>query len=81
MAYPRYKTINLDVSEYYHITTRCVRKAFLCGIDRSTGKSYEHRKDWVQNRLFLLSEVFSIEICSFAVMSNHTHLVLNLNLV
>lgn len=79
MAYPRYKTLNLDVSEYYHITTRCVRKAFLCGTDKSTGKSYEHRKDWVQNRLFLLSEVFSIEICSFAVMSNHTHLVLKVN--
>ena len=79
MAYPRSKTVNLDVTEYYHLVSRCVRKCFLCGIDKESGRSYEHRKEWVQNRLIALDQVFCIDICSYAVMSNHTHLVLKVN--
>tara|TARA_R100001244_G_scaffold5440_4_gene6621 strand:+ start:90315 stop:91220 length:906 start_codon:yes stop_codon:yes gene_type:complete len=53
-----------------------VRRAYLCGIDTQTGKSYEHRRDWVEERLLFLAKVFCIDICAYAVMSNHTHLVL-----
>jgi REP element-mobilizing transposase RayT len=52
-----------------------VRRAFLCGDDRYTGQNYDHRKEWVRDRLIELSEIFTIEICGYAIMSNHLHLV------
>ena len=79
MAIPRERQVNLAVTEYYHCVTRCVRRAFLCGEDRYSGQSFEHRKGWVQERLELLAEVFAIDICAFAVMSNHVHLVLRVD--
>ncbi len=60
--------------------SRCVRRAFLCGVDDYSGKCYEHRRDWVESRLLELAAVFSIDLCAYAVMSNHLHLVLRVDL-
>jgi REP element-mobilizing transposase RayT len=56
-----------------------VRKAFLCGIDKDTGVSYEHRRTWIEKRIFQLSQVFAIGICAHAVMHNHLHIVLHVD--
>lgn len=78
MPKPRYQQVSLDDTPYYHCVSRCVRRAFLCGQDAVSGKNYEHRKQWIVDRLQLLSHTFAIEICAYAIMSNHVHLVLKL---
>jgi len=78
MTRPRKALISLADTPYYHITARCVRRAYLCGIDHYSGQNYEHRRQWVVDRIRLLSSLFAIDVCAYAVMSNHYHLVLKL---
>jgi REP element-mobilizing transposase RayT len=79
MPKPRKSLISLDATPYYHCISRCVRHAFLCGEDPVSGRSYEHRRQWVEERLLELARVFAIDLCAYAVMPNHTHLVLRVD--
>lgn len=78
MPLPRYKQINTDVTPYYHCISRCVRQSFLCGKDHNTGVNYEHRRKWIQQRLHQLTKAFAIDLCAYAIMHNHLHVVLHI---
>ncbi|MEX2469040.1 MAG: transposase [Pseudohongiellaceae bacterium] len=78
MTLPRAALVSAETTPYYHCICRCVRRAFLCGQDPYSGRSFEHRRLWVCERLALLTEVFAIDLCAYALMSNHYHLVVRL---
>jgi len=78
MTRPRATLVSSADTPYYHCIGRCVRRAFLCGADLLTGRNFDHRKVLILTRLSLLTEVFAIDLCGYALMSNHYHLVLRL---
>ncbi|MBE9548285.1 MAG: transposase [Proteobacteria bacterium] len=79
MTLPRKQLISIEETPYYHIVSRCVRRAFLCGRDPVSDRSYEHRRKWIVERVKYLAGIFTIDICAYAVMHNHYHLVLKVN--
>lgn len=79
MPTARKNHVSLEATPYYHCIGRCVRRAFLWGKDAHTGQDFSHRKEWVTERLAELSRSFAINICAYAVMSNHYHLVLHVD--
>ncbi len=79
MTRARSTLVSVADTPYYHCIGRCVRRAYLCGEDKTTGKSFSHRRQWMLERLKLLTETFAIDLCAYALMSNHYHLVVRLD--
>ncbi|MGS0681134.1 transposase [Shewanella sp. 125m-7] len=80
MPRARSTLISLEDTPYYHCCSRVVRRAYLCGDDKYTGKNYDHRRGWVEAQILKLTEVFAIDVAAYAVMSNHLHVVLYIDL-
>ena len=76
MAIKRSEQIDPENAGYYHLISRCVRRAFLCGEDPESGQNYDHRRQWIENRILELAQYFAIEVYSYAVLHNHYHLVI-----
>ena len=79
MTRARQEQISLEATSFYHCYVRCVRRAYLCGDDHISGENFDHRKQWIVSRLRFLSSVYAIDICAYAVMSNHYHVVLHVD--
>jgi putative transposase len=73
MAIARAKLVDLTVTRWYHCVSRCVRKAFLLG------EGDQNRKEWLEDRLEELSEIFAVAVGGFSVMDNHLHVLLRLD--
>jgi hypothetical protein len=76
MGLPRSSYVKDGEIGVYHCFSRCVRRAFLCGLDPVSGRDYSHRKSWIVDRLRFLAGIFAIEVCAYAVMENHYHTIL-----
>jgi REP element-mobilizing transposase RayT len=76
MTAPRNDVVADGQTGVYHCISRCVRRAFLCGFDKYLNRSFEHRKEWVKDRLQLLVSNFAVDLCSYALMSSHLHVII-----
>jgi len=65
MTYPRAHLVDPN-GGYYHVNSRCVRRAWLCGAD-DNGRNYDHRRQWLEDRILQLAEIFAVDLCGYAV--------------
>jgi len=79
MTQSRQSQVSLSGILYYYCISCCVCRAYLCGENKYPEKSFEHRRHWVVERMHYLASLFSIDICAYAIMSNHYHLVLHVD--
>jgi hypothetical protein len=71
MTVARRTLVSLDDTPYYHCIARCVRRAFLCGTDHYSGQDFNHRRQWLVDRLKQQAAVFAVDIYAYAIMANH----------
>ncbi|QDT06856.1 hypothetical protein K227x_52770 [Rubripirellula lacrimiformis] len=72
------RSSQFDASEVciVHAVQRCVRRAFLAGLDHVSGKDYSFRKEWIRRRMEALASAFAVDVLSYAILSNHLHQII-----
>ncbi len=65
MTIARSLLVDVGVTPWYHLISKTVRGAFLL----AEGKT--DRKQWIEDRLQELANVFAIEVAGFAILDNH----------
>jgi len=65
MPIPRRLLVANDRPGCYHVLSRCVRRAFLCG------DAAEHRRCRVRELSQQAAASYAIDVVTYAVMSNH----------
>jgi len=78
MATPRKYKVCLESTTHYHLTSRCVRQAYLLG--ENSGRGNISRRELMRQRIYTLINAYSINLLSYALMGNHYHLVVNIDL-
>jgi hypothetical protein len=76
MRKPRCEVIDPAEVNVVHVCARTVRRCFLFGYDQLTGTNFDHRKQWIEELLEHFAAHFGIDLLTFAVLSNHFHLIL-----
>ena len=62
MTSARSLLVDPDAPGFYQCISRCVRRAWLCGVDPYNETSYEHRRERVEKRLLELAEIFPASV-------------------
>jgi len=83
MPSARKTLISLEATPHYHCVSRCVRRAVLCDKDKLSGRSFEHRRQWAEDGLHELADIFTIDLCAYAIasISNYYYVVLHVDQV
>jgi hypothetical protein len=73
MTQPRKILLCIDDTPHYHLIYGCFRRSYLWGVDHTADNSYERRRQWIKDRLRILSSLPTIDLCAYCVISNTIH--------
>ncbi|MCP4211010.1 MAG: hypothetical protein GY764_05970 [Halieaceae bacterium] len=73
MTVPRCQIVDPQITPWYHCISECVRQTFLLNSPRDA------RRRWIEQRLRELNEIFAIDVGSYAILNNHLHVLVHLD--
>ena len=79
MATARKNQVDLEATSFYHCIGKCIRGTYILDIKSQNCEKFNHRKVWLVDLIKALPQVFAIDVCAYAIMSNHYHLVLRVD--